>query len=330
MCEKYGIDEKTRFLVLYLDAQLSVPEISKIINRNLRTVYGWEARTKEGGDIRTPKKRSIIKKSVTEETENKIIQMVKENPEGSSLKKLSLRIGGISASTIGKVLAKKGFKYKAFDKGIIYSDEERMRRVEFCKKMLAEEGKVIYQTFYSDEMSIELNKTHKTKAWTLATENIRKKAGTESVRLNCWGAISAQGSTSLEIYERGMNGKFYREVITRHKPEMEMLYPDGDYYFYQDNHPAHHKNEEWLVQDQKLKLISSPKYSPDLNIIENLWSALKERVTSECPMNEKELRASLLSNWDLLTKVDRLQPFFEGLHRRYILCIAKEGHKFRY
>ena len=329
MCEKFGVDDKTRFLVLYYDAQMNVLEISKIIHRSTQVIHLWENRIKKGEDIRVAKKRKI-KKSITEETENRIIQMVKENPQGSSLKKIAARIGGISTTSIYKILARKGFKYKAFDKGIIYTEEERINRVAFCKKMLAEEGKVIYQTFFSDEMSIELNNVYKMKAWQLATENIRMKKATEYVKLHCWGAISAQGATSLEIYEKSLNGTLYQEIIKRHKAEMEKIYPDGDFYFMQDHHPAHQKSKEWVVKEQNLKLLNYPKRSPDLNIIENLWSALKERVVSEGPANEKELRASLLSNWALLTKTDRLEPFFEGLHRRYMLCIEKEGHKFRY
>ena len=330
MCDKLGIDDKTRFLVLYYDAKMGIREISKILNRSNQVIYLWEARMKKGEDIRIFKKRKI-RKSITEETENKIIQMVKDNPQGSSLKKLATRIGGgIAASTIGKILRRKGFKYKAYDRGIIYSEEERINRVAFCKSMLVEEGKIIYQTFFSDEMSIELNNVYKAKAWQLATENIRVKKATEYVKLNCWGAISAQGATSLEIYEKSLNGALYQQVIRRHKAEMEKIFPDGDFFFMQDHHPAHQKSEEWVVKDQKLKLINFPKRSPDLNIIENLWSALKERVVSEGPTNEKELRASLLSNWEVLTRADRLEPFFEGLHRRYMLCIEKEGHKFRY
>ena len=329
MSEKYDIDDKTRFLVLFLDAHMDIHEIARIINRSAKTLEGWVAKLKKGGDIRYAKKRSVIKKYVTEDTENKIIQTVKENPEGSSLKKLSLRFK-FAPSTIAKILAKKGFKFKAYDKGIIYTAEERVNRVEFCKQMLRDEGKVIYQTFFSDEMAIELNKTHKTKAWTLATENIRMKKATEYVKLNCWGAISAQGATSLEIYEKSLNGTLYRQVIRRHTEEMEKVFQGGEFYFLQDNHPAHRKSEEWVINEEKLKLIVLPKRSPDLNIIENLWSALKERVTCEAPINEKELRVSLLRNWEILTKTDRLQPFFEGLHRRYMQCIEKEGHKFRY
>ena len=330
MSDKYGIDDKIRFLVLYLDAKLCAREIAKAIDRPEGTIEGWIKRTKNGEDIRIVKKRGGVKNPITEETENKIIQLLRENPQGSSLKKLAVRIGGISTTSIRRILSKKGFKYKGFDKGIIYTAEERVNRVEFCKRMLLDEGKVIYQTFFSDEMSIELNRVYQAKTWQLPTENIRMKKATEYVKLNCWGAISAQGATSLDIYEKSLNGSLYQELIKRHTAEMEKIFPDGEFYFLQDNHPAHQKSEDWVRKEQKLKLIVLPKRSPDLNIIENLWSALKGRVVSDSPTNEKEMRTSLLKNWELLTREDRLLPYFEGLHRRYMLCIVKEGHKFRY
>lgn len=326
MCEKFGIDDKIRFLVLHFDAKMNHHEISKILNRNYHTILLWEKRTKKGEDIRLPKTRGLHK-LITEETENKITQIVKENPEGASLSKLAARFG-FSKSSIQAVLAKKGFKYKGgFSKGIIYSEEERMNRVEFCKRMLCDEGKLIYRTFFSDEMGIELNKTHKSKVWQFSTEKIRRKSIAKNVKLDCWGAISVQGATSLDIYKKGMKGELYRQVIERHKVEMEELYPEGEFYFIQDNHATHRMNEEWMIKEQKLALIKLPRRSTDLNIIENLWLALKERVTSDAPTDESELRASLLSNWEVLTKPERLEPFFETLHRRYIYCVEKDGQK---
>lgn len=324
MCEKYDIDDKTRFLVLYLDAQMSAQEISKRINRSEKTVRYWETRTKNGEDIRVFKKRGGHNKLITEETINKIIQLVNENPEGASLRKLAARIG-LSKSSIARALEYRGLKYKGFEKARTYAEEERINRTDFCKKMLFDDGNLIYRTFFSDEMGIELNATHKSKAWQFPTDQIRRKNVSENVKLDCWGAISAQGATSLDIYKKGMKGDFFRLVIERHKGEMEMLYPDGDFYLIQDNHPAHRMNEDWLIKEQKLRLIKLPTRSSDLNIIENLWIALKERVASDGPSNERELKVSLLSNWEMLTRPERLQPFFEGLHRRYKECVVKEG-----
>ena len=328
MCEKYGIDDKTRFLVLYFDAKMKGKEIATILSISGQTIRKWVSRTKNGEDIRI-KKKALRKKYITEETESKVIQMLKENPEGASTTKLAARIG-ICPKSIAKILSKNGYKYKAIDTSIMYAEQERMMRVDFCKKMLSEDGKLIYRTFFSDEMGIDLNKTHKTKVWQTSTEKVRRKNLKENVRLNCWGAISAQGATTLDIYEKTTNGDTYREVIERHKAEMEAIYSDGEFYFVQDNHPAHKVNEEWVVKQQKLELIKLPKRSPDLNIIENLWAALKERIKCDAPSNERELRSSLLNNWDILTKTERLRPFFDGLHRRYMECISKSGQKLAY
>ena len=327
MCEQFNIDDKTRFMVLYFDAQMNSHDISKIINRSVRTLEAWIIRINKGEDIRIRIPRKVRKRGITEEIENKVIQMLRENPEAASTTKLSARMG-ISRDSITKILNKKGYKYKAvvIDNKIKYSEEERMDRVDYCKKMLAYEGKLIYRSFFSDEMGIDLNRTHKTKAWQTPTEKVIKK-NRENIKLNCWGAISAQGATSLDIYEKTTNGNTYREIIERHRAEMERLYSDGEFYFVQDNHPAHKVNEEWLIKEQKLELIKLPKRSPDLNIIENLWAALKERIKCDVPTNERELRASLLNNWEILTQTERLQPYFSGLHRRYIECVSKDGHK---
>lgn len=326
MSEKYGIDDRTRFLVLYLDAHWGVNEILRVLNREKVTLQKWEEKTKKGLDIRYIKKGKDRKRKITEETENRIIQLVRENPEAASSTKIATQLG-LSTTSVWKVLTNNGFRYKTFDNSIIYSPDEKMIRVDFCKKMLAHGGKLIYRTFFSDEMGIVLNKVHKTKAWQIPAEKIKRKRVTENVKLNVWGAISSEGATSLDIYETGMNGSFYQEVVERHKTEMEKLFPDGEFYFLQDNHPSHKMNENWIIGSQKLELVKMPKRSPDLNIIENMWSALKERVASDVPTNERELRASLLRNWEILTNPDRLLPYFEALHRRYIECVANEGEK---
>ena len=325
MCDKFEIDDKTRFMVLFLDAHMNAHEIAQIINRSVKTIYDWEAKIRKGEDIRVHKGGNGRKKLITEETENKIIQMLKQNPERATLKKLATSVGH-AQSAIHKILAKKGFRYKPFDQSKVYEDEERILRVDFCNQMLYDEGTLIYKTFFSDEMGIELNNARR-RAWQSATEKIRKKVVIENIKLECWGAISARGATTLEIYKKGMNGDLFRQVIEGHRVEMEQLYPDGEFYFIQDSLPVHRMNEDWLTQQQNLKLIKLPKRSSDLNIIENLWIALKERVAADAPSSEKELRLSLLNNWALLTKPERLQPFFEGLHRRYMECVAKNGQK---
>lgn len=324
MCDKYQIDNKTRFLVLYLDAQMGAQEIATILNQPCKTVRYWISRTQNGEDIRT-NTRTGRPRCMNEETEDKIIQMVKANPEGMTILKLAA-ITGYSRSSIGKLLRRKGYKYLGYDRSVIYDEEERAIRVEFCNHMLANEGKLIYSSFFSDEMGFQLNNARR-RCWQIPPKKLRRKDKKENVKLGCWGAISAQGATSLEIYKGGMNGDFFRQVIERHKPEMETLFPDGDFYFIQDNLSAHRKSEDWLIKQQHIKLIKWPRRSPDLNIIEHLWVALKSKVRQDSPTNENELRESLLRNWELLTNPERLHMCFEALHSRYMECVSMDGQR---
>lgn len=280
MSEIYGIDDKTRFLVLYFDAQMSVQEISRIIKRPIQIVRDWESKIKDSEDVIVP---TTYGKTAT--------------PKKMSLKKMA-------------IVTKR--RYKTKDDSGKHTEQERMFRVDFCKSMLAEDAKLIYTSFLSGEMEMELSKPDKSK-------------GLEGVRLNFWGAVSARGATSLEIYEKNMSGGLYRQVVTRHRSELDKLFAGEEFYFVQDSNPAHQVNEGWIVKDQRLKLIKLPSKSRDLNIIPSLRIVLKERVKNDMPTTKGELKTSLMKNWEILTKPEMLQPFFEELRRRYMECVGKEG-----
>ena len=141
MSDKYGIDDKTRFLVLYLDAQLKLNDISRIINRAERTVRNWEKKVQHNIDIRIVREGRGRKKEITEEMEKMIIDQINEAPERVSLRKLAARVGK-AASTIHSFLTQKGLKYKNYDETVIYDEKARMERVDFCSKMLTEGGKL--------------------------------------------------------------------------------------------------------------------------------------------------------------------------------------------
>lgn len=109
---------------------------------------------------------------------------------------------------------------------------------------------------------------------------------------------------------------------------MEALYPEG-FYFQQDNLPAHRASKTW-IKENGLGQFDFPDYSPDLNIIENLWSSLKHMVRCDNPRSENGLVQSLQRNWELLTTEENLRPYFESLHSRYLECINKNGVRLPY
>ena len=141
MSDKFGIDDKTRFLVLYFDAQMNLSDISKNIDRAESTIRNWESKLVCGIDFRKVKKGRGRKNEITDEIANTIFQQINENPERASLRKIAALVGK-SKSSIQRFLAMKGMRYKGFDTNVVYAERERLERVDFCCKMIAEGGKL--------------------------------------------------------------------------------------------------------------------------------------------------------------------------------------------
>ena len=76
--------------------------------------------------------------------------------------------------------------------------------------MLRQGGEKIDNAFYSDEMGIKLSDMHVKKAWVeKSAEKLKVEKPRENIKLNCWGAISRQGATSIEIFENNLNSSKY-------------------------------------------------------------------------------------------------------------------------
>ncbi len=136
--------------------------------------------------------------------------------------------------------------------------------------MLKQNGKRINNPFFSDEMGYNLSDAHRDKVWNPPRKKIKVEYPTKDVRLNCWGAISSQGATSLHIFKETLDSERYEEILQEHKEEMDELFPKG-YNFQHDNLKAHTSAENWM-KGQGFKILDFPTYSPVLSPIENLWS----------------------------------------------------------
>ena len=203
------------------------------------------------------------------------------------------------------------------------TEKEMNKRIKFCKQMLRKNGEKIYNTFFSDEMGINLSEAHINKAWAPAGTRMEIEKPRKNVHLNCWGAISYFGATSLHIFKEPLKAGVYEGIIKSHLEEMDQIYPEG-YYFQHDNSSVH-KAAEKEATKMGLEILDFPTYSPDLSPIENLWSTLKSAVAADSPKTEAQLIRSLRRNWEKVTTENALKPYFEELEDRYLDCIECNG-----
>jgi len=177
-------------------------------------------------------------------------------------------------------------------------------------------------------MGIRLSDTTIKKAWGAPSKKVKVEKPKKDVKLNCWGAISLRGATTLHIFKDNLKAAQYKGILEEHIPEMEALYPEG-YLFQYDKSSVHKTCEEWM-DNNYIRRVVFPTYSPDLTPIENLWGALKHSVRCDGPRNEAELTASLRRNWETLTTTGNLALYFESLTFRYSECIENNGVRLPY
>ena len=322
MISDYDIDIKTRFIVLHLDANMKSTRMSDILQTPLRTIQDWMQKVDEGKDIRAVSQGRGREPKITKEEEHKILRNVREHPERSSTRKLGAKLE-ISKSTIHDIYVQKGLKYQSVRKIPKLTETQMDERIQYCLDMTSEDGQMIYETFFSDEMGIKLSDAYPRKVWGKAGDEMEIEKDLKEVKLNCWGVISSRGSTSLHIYQENLRSSLYQTILEKRRTEMDEIYPEG-FYFVQDNHPVHQASENWLDENEFGRILF-PDYSPDLTPMENLWSALKYAVACDAPNSESGLIRSLKSNWEKLTTPENLSLYFESLHSRYFECIEENG-----
>ena len=79
-----------------------------------------------------------------------------------------------------------------------------------------------------------------------------------------------------------------------------------------------------LKVEEDVALLELPQHSPDLNIIENIWSLMKRKIDIIQPKTIEDLKACLIEVWD---SIDQMQIYslIASIPRRLKTLIQLEG-----
>ena len=128
--------------------------------------------------------------------------------------------------------------------------------------------------------------------------------------------------------EGRMNSNSYLTILEANLVPFLQKYRRLKFIFQQDNASIHvsSASKQWFTA-KKIDLLDWPAKSPDLNIIENVWSLLaKDVYDNSCQFdNISQLKEAIEKAWGRLS-VEKLKKLYNSCHRRMISVIQRKGN----
>lgn len=321
-------------MVAKFNAGTAVKDIAKEFNVSRQTVHYQINKFKKHKDVSNIP-RSGAKRKTTLTQDRVLLREFKKNiflkPISAADQWNLTAKNPISERTVRRRLKEGDFKTtKAKDVPYI-SKANKLKRLAFAKEHLHKPNEFWRSVLWTDESSFEYNSS-KNKFFVRLPEVVRQKKrpvcqkvshGGGSVMF--WGCVAYNGLGDLVPVTGSMNQQQY--LITLN----ENAFTSGDkligesFILQQDNAPCHKAQMiTKFLKDVGVKTLDWPPQSPDLNIIENVWSLLKRRRTVSLNKTREETISEVTSLWEEISP-EILKNLVDSVPRRLQKVIESKG-----
>lgn len=216
-------------------------------------------------------------------------------------------------------------------------EKNKEKRLDFCMQLQATNDQ-FDDVIFTDECSVQLGSNRRL----VLTKVFRDDKGKiiskdiphiskvkHPLKVHVWGGISKRGPTQILVFTGIMKADFYTECVLQNTllPAIHNLYPSpNSHRLWQDNDPKHTstKARNFMTQNE-INWFKTPAESPDLNMIENVWSAMKYNVGKTNPKNQAELVSALTQFWNEHLTPQQCCRYINHIHRVIPKVIEKEG-----
>ena len=185
------------------------------------------------------------------------------------------------------------------------------------------------KVIFSDEVRFRLSSDGRVTVWRQNGKRFQpeftKRKSTDRRSLMFWGIIRSDGKKLLLKCPDSFKSADYVSFMEFAKSE----FFQPDYVFQNDNSPVHRGQivRDW-VEENGIQTLEWPPYSPDLNIIENLWGFMKKSLSSQVIL-WNDLESKIWELWNTIPS-DFIENLYNSLPERISKCYRSKGHIINY
>ncbi|GFX84835.1 transposable element Tc1 transposase [Trichonephila clavipes] len=255
--------EERKLGIKVSDEGKSQRNIAKVVGRSVNCIQNILQKLKKTGMLINSELRGR-KKIMNSITERRVIHQVKIDPKISAPK-----IGASTSNTLGQCFSKS---------------------ISFCRNGTKSPKKAGYSGRVTRKKPL-IGKRNRVKRLKFTKEHILKPQ-------QFWNKVIFSDESKFNIFGSDGRRMVWRKQNTSHHPKHTIpTVKHGGGSVMQDNDPKHTAFvvKEWLLYHCQNQL-NTPPQSPDLNVIENLWSHLERAVQNQIT-NKEQLKSVLQEEW---------------------------------
>ena len=319
-----NVEKRNRFVVKQKNRGRSNQSISSEVGLSIRQIQNIFKTAKEEQRFMR-KKGSERPEALSKYDKMRISKKKRKNPYYSSAgiqRSLGLKA---ARHTVYRHLKRRGLTHK---KATIVSSLKKAdlsRRLEWAHEHRATDWRHV---IFTDETTFALNKPQY--GWAPRSSRIQQKSQCYDPKLQIWGSICELDKVHFTFYEGSLTSNKYVEILgSELLPEARKLL-GKNWILQQDGARAHTANHSMnFLKGERVRVLSWPARSPDLNPIENLWSVLKHNVYQRNPQDIKELRMCVEEE---INNIDQelVSSLASSMQNRIEMLIENEGNNIGY
>ena len=331
------LDESTRLRIVTLsqDAHWSTKQIAHKVNCSREAVSLVLSRYRERGTAKDKPGRGRKRKLSNRECKEMARQAKKGKPATELARTRAIKTKKeVSRSTVSRALRKEGLRNLKVKDVEALSAENKAERLKYSKDM---KGYDFKRVLFSDEKKFPL-RSGLDRQWMDPRRRVSKEVQRWPEKIEVWGACGYYMKAPLYFWEGTMKAPLYQKIIKSGLKQSAMQFSDDcpadlrqNWVYLQDGARPHIATKSMKVLHKLVgdRVTPHPANSPDLNLMEDVWSYLVHRLKTANIKTLQGLKRKIKEEYDAMP-FSEFRKSVDSMPKRLQECEMLQGARTHY